>query len=69
MSISASPLLQEFKHLVKERIKEVSDVLANGKCTSFEEYKKKTGQIQGLAQSLELMTQAIKTYTHDEDDE
>lgn len=69
MSLHDSPLLQEHKHLVNERIKEISEPLINGKCSTLEEYKKKTGQINGLKQSLELMTQAIKAYANDDDEE
>lgn len=36
------------KH-IRERMNDVADALANGSCTSFEEYKRLCGVIEGLA--------------------
>ena len=69
MSIQDSPLLTEHRHLVNERIREIGNPLINGQCLTIEEYKKKTGMIQGLKISLELMSQAVKTYTNDDNEE
>lgn len=69
VSIEDAPLLQEHKHLVLKRIKEATNYLTQSKCTSFDEYKKQCGIIAGLRQSLDLMTEAIKTYTNDDDEE
>ena len=69
MSIKDSPLLQEHRHLVNERIKEITGLMADGKCTSFDDYKKKSGIISGLYQSIALMEKAIKVYTQDSDED
>lgn len=63
------PFIEEHRHLVKTRVTELSRYINDGKCTSFDEYKKKTGVIEGLRLSLELMVKASKTYANDGDDE
>ena len=43
--------------------------MADGKCTSFDDYKKKSGIISGLYQSIALMEKAIKVYTQDSEED
>lgn len=69
MSLQDNPLLLEFKFQVKERIKDITQSICTGKCTSFDDYRNKVGRIEGLNQSLELMSTAIKDYMNDEDEE
>ena len=52
-------LARELRKLVDARIEELRDNIASGFLTDMTEYKRQTGQIEGLKASLELLEQAI----------
>lgn len=62
-----SPILQEYKHLIDERIEEIKTHLATAKCKSFDEYKLQCGKIDGLRLSKDIMRQAIKNCSNEFD--
>ncbi len=53
---------------IRKEMNELSDVLANGHATSFEEYKRLVGVIHGLALAEELIKARAKKLTEDDDD-
>lgn len=52
-------LARELRKLVDARIEDLRDSIASGFLNDMTEYKKQTGQIEGLRASLELLEQAI----------
>lgn len=50
------------------RINEMSEFLANDKCSDFNEYKKMTGKIRGVRMSLEIIDDLITRYDNDEEE-
>jgi hypothetical protein len=52
-------LAKELKKIIDARIDELRMNVSSGMLDSMEEYKKQTGQIEGLKAALELIEQAI----------
>lgn len=65
MSVN-SPILSEHKALTEFRISDLKEHLASGRCKSFDDYKRITGTISGLNESLEIMNEAKKAYLKDD---
>lgn len=61
------PLIQEFIHLLDERLEEMERHLSTGKAASFEDYKRTTGVYRGIEIAKELLDEAFKTYNKDEE--
>lgn len=51
---------RELERLVEERIAHISDLIANGSLEDIQSYKRETGRIAGLRESLALMDDARK---------
>lgn len=52
-------LARELRKLVDARIAELRDNVSSGLLSDMTEYKRQTGQIEGLRASLEILEQAI----------
>jgi len=68
MSPHDDPLIAEIKILVSEEIKKITSTIISG-VSSIEEYRKQCGKVSGLKRSIELIDDAIKTYTNDIDED
>jgi hypothetical protein len=53
-------LIMEFGRLTNQKISTMKENLAAGTLTSMEEYKRISGRISGLRESLEIMDEAFK---------
>jgi len=69
MSIREHPLINKYKSRVIERINLHKQYLSDGKCKSYDEYKKYCGMIKGLNESLDAMDESIKVYLSDDEDD
>lgn len=69
MAITDDPRVKEFRHQIKSKIAENIDFLAKGKCSTYDEYKRRVGIIAGLELSEELMLDVLKNYGKDDDDD
>lgn len=58
MLVTSNRLIHEFKILIQEEYARLRDNLASGSASTFEEYQRQVGRIQGLATALELMEEA-----------
>lgn len=67
MSLRDDPLILEHKGQLEIRVREITEYIANGKCSSYDDYKRHVGVIRGMNISLEVMADVIKNYG-DEDD-
>jgi hypothetical protein len=52
-------LAKELRKLIDARINDLRDNIASGFLTDMADYKKQTGQIEGLKAALELIEQAL----------
>ena len=66
MSIKDDPIILEHKHKNDVRIREITEYVMKGSCSSYEEYKKHVGIVRGIQISNELMDEVIKDYGKDE---
>lgn len=67
MSLHDDPIIKAFEHRIKGKISDMSEYLASGKCSTFDDYKRRTGMIAGLDESLNILDDIIKNYTNDLD--
>ena len=58
MLVTSNRLIHEFKILIQEEYSRLRDNLASGSASTFEEYQRQVGRIQGLATALEFMEEA-----------
>lgn len=54
-----------FLQMVKEQYESIRDALASGSAQNFDEYKHRTGIVQGLRMALDMMDEAHKTANGD----
>ena len=67
MSIRNDPRIVAFEYKVTEQIDEIGKFVISGKCATYDEYKKKCGEIEGLKKSVTIMVDVLKNYL-DEDE-
>lgn len=60
-------LLEVHRTKVYEQLNNVATHITQGKCSSYDEYKKQCGIMLGLNTSLSLMAEAIKEINKDDD--
>lgn len=61
--------IQAYRHDVADEIARLESTVTSGFCPSFEDYRHKTGRIEGLKDSLRRLDETIKTYVEDDADE
>lgn len=69
MAITDDPRVKEFQLRIKAQVKEHVDYMAQGKCQTYDDYKRRVGLITGLELSLETLTEVLKTFDPDRDDD
>lgn len=60
--IKDDPIIKTYLHRLNALISKETNFLAEGKCESFEAYKKRVGVISGVEQALSLLDSTIKDY-------
>jgi hypothetical protein len=69
MSISDDPLILAIKARINSRIETEARIVTEGKCSTLEDYKRRTGMITGFYESLANIDDVVKNFGHEIDDD
>ena len=64
--IKDDPIIKTYLHRLNTLISKETNFLADGKCESFEAYKRRVGIISGIQQALSILDLTIKDYENDD---
>jgi hypothetical protein len=67
--IKDDPLIKSILRAISEKIEERERLVCKGKISTFDEYKRHVGFIDGMESSIIIIEDCIKKYGNDEDDD
>lgn len=68
MSFHDDPLIQAIRRGIQEKIADLGAGVAKGQCASFDDYKRRTGMINGLDMAALIIDEIVKGYGEEEGD-
>ena len=69
MALRDDPRIVEFEAQVRIKAEELTAFIIDGRCTSYDDYKRRTGQIKGLHDAVDIMREVLTNYGKEDQDD